>query len=113
MTLRRHGIGTRIRHGLITLVGATLLTLGVFLVLPLMQTISTPPERDLNVSGEVEVAEAPPPPPQIEEERKHEVRQSRRRARGAGAAARPGTARTGRSTRASGKARWAISRSRS
>jgi protein TonB len=52
--------------------GAAVCTLGIFLFLPVMQTISSPPANDLLVR-DLEVANLPPPPPpppeqEIEEE---------------------------------------------
>jgi protein TonB len=54
------------------LAGAALCTLGIFLFLPVMQTISSPPPNDLLVR-DLDVANLPPPPPpppeqEIEEE---------------------------------------------
>lgn len=46
-------------------------TLAVFLVLPLMQTLSQPEGRDLLVRA-VDVADLPPPPPPLEEEQREE-----------------------------------------
>lgn len=55
-------------HRLGVVLGAALLTLAFFIVLPLMQTISKPPTNDLFVT-EVDLGpvEEPPPPPQQEE----------------------------------------------
>jgi protein TonB len=47
--------------------GAAVITLAIFLILPLMQVIGAPPERDLNLAP-VEVANLPPPPPPPPEE---------------------------------------------
>ena len=48
--------------------GALLLTLAFFLVVPLMQTISKPREKDMLVR-DVAVSEPPPPPPEPEEKK--------------------------------------------
>jgi protein TonB len=47
---------------LLTGAAAAVLTLAIFMVLPLMQTISAPPGRDTLVRG-IETADLPPPPP--------------------------------------------------
>jgi protein TonB len=47
--------------------GAAALTLGCFLVLPLMQTLGKAAEADLVVRA-LETAEVPPPPPPVEQE---------------------------------------------
>jgi protein TonB len=69
---RKTGPLAWILQRLFVLVCAASLTLALFLVLPLMQTISTPPARDLIVQnldfGELE----PPPPPPPEEEEQEE-----------------------------------------
>lgn len=49
-------------HGLLVLLGAALLILASFLVLPLMETISQGPQNDLIVQ-DVDTAALPPPPP--------------------------------------------------
>lgn len=53
-------------HRLMTALGAILLTLAFFLVLPIMQTISQPPASDLELTS-VSSMEPPPPPPMEEE----------------------------------------------
>jgi protein TonB len=60
-------------HRLLVVVGAIMLTVVFFLVLPLMQTLAKPPTTDL-VLQTVDTAklEAPEPPPEIEEEEKPE-----------------------------------------
>lgn len=58
-------------HRLAVLVGAVGLTLLFFLVLPLMQTISEPPDTDLVVQ-DVGLANVPPPPPPPQEEPEQE-----------------------------------------
>jgi len=62
-------LGKIVRGG-ISAVGATVSTLAIFLVLPVMQTISSPPPRDLVVTS-VDIADVPPPPappPEVEPE---------------------------------------------
>lgn len=49
-------------HRLLVAVAAAVLTVGVFLVLPFMETISQPPEDDLIVQ-DLDTAALPPPPP--------------------------------------------------
>ena len=62
VTLRRLG----------AMAGTILITVGLFLVLPFLQTISKPPAKDLMVR-DVDVADLPlPPPPPPEEEKKQE-----------------------------------------
>jgi len=58
-------------HGLCVLAGSAVLTLGCFLVLPLMQAIGRPPDADLLVRS-VDTATLPPPPETIEEEPEEE-----------------------------------------
>ncbi len=58
-------------HRLWVFLGAAGLTLAFFLVLPLMQTISRPPESDL-VVRDVYTGEVPSPPPPPEEEPEEE-----------------------------------------
>ncbi len=61
-------------HRALVLLGAVGLTLLLFLVLPLMQTLSKPPSTDMTVqSVDTAKLDAPPPPPQ--EEPKEEPRQ--------------------------------------
>lgn len=56
-------------HRLLVLLGAVGLTLLLFLVLPLMQTLSKPPSTDMIVqSVDTAKLDAPPPPPQEEPE---------------------------------------------
>lgn len=67
--VRKHKTGfiiRQIRHHLWVVSGAVGLTLVFFLVLPLMQTISKPPETDLVVQN-VDTVNVPPPPPPPEE----------------------------------------------
>ena len=54
-------------HRLVVLAGASGLTVLLFLVLPLMQSIAKPPEADLVIQA-MEVANLPPPPEPMEEE---------------------------------------------
>jgi protein TonB len=56
-------------HRVIVTVGALSMALAFFLVLPLMETITKPPETDLIVSS-VDTANLPPPPPPPPEEEK-------------------------------------------
>jgi protein TonB len=56
-----------LRHTLL-LVGALVLTLACFLVLPLLNTLGSKPKEDLELRGVGVVEEPPPPPPEIEEE---------------------------------------------
>lgn len=58
-------------HGALALAGALAMTLGLFLVLPWMQTIAKPPSADLLVRG-VDAASLPPPPPPPPEEEEPE-----------------------------------------
>lgn len=55
-----------VMHGLLVAGGALALTLALFLVLPLIETISKPPTADAMVRGMDVVAPPPPPPPQEE-----------------------------------------------
>ncbi len=65
---RATNVFREIRYHLWVVLGAVVLTLAFFLVLPLMQTISKPPTEDLYLS-EVDLANLePPPPPPAEEE---------------------------------------------
>lgn len=60
-------------HRLLVIVGAAVLMLAFFLVLPLMQTINKPPTTDLLVqSVETAKLEAPDPPPEPEQEEEPE-----------------------------------------
>ena len=63
-------------HILVVMVGAVGLTLAFFLVLPLMQTISKPPQRDMVVHT-VDTANVPPPPPPPEEEPEDEEQEEK------------------------------------
>lgn len=66
------GIRTVLRR-LLVLGGAIGLTLALFLVLPLMQTLTKPPADDLMVqSVQTAQLEAPPPPPEQEPEKEPE-----------------------------------------
>jgi protein TonB len=58
-------------HSFWTIFGAVLLTLALFMVLPLMQTISKPASSDLAVHA-VDTAKLPPPPPPPPEEEPEE-----------------------------------------
>ena len=58
-------------HQVVVLIGAGFLTLGVFLLLPVMQRIADRPEGDLIVTS-VDAAYVPPPPPPPEEEPEEE-----------------------------------------
>jgi periplasmic protein TonB len=60
-----------LRSGFV-LAAAALLTLGCFLVLPVLQRISASPFADLDVRGADTVALPPPPPPPVEEEKEEE-----------------------------------------
>lgn len=62
-------IALSLAHRLLVVLGAMVLTLAFFLVLPLMQTLSKPPDTDLLIQT-VDTAklEAPEPPPQPEPE---------------------------------------------
>ncbi len=74
MPSRGHGPVARLFRGLISAAAGLALTLAIFTVLPLMQTISTPPPRDLLVRA-IETADLPPPPPapmEPEEEKESE-----------------------------------------
>jgi protein TonB len=53
---------------LLSLLASVGVTLALFLILPVLQTISKPPARDLIVSGAGFGNEPPPPPPVVEEE---------------------------------------------
>ncbi len=54
-------------HGLGVLVGATGSTLGLFMVLPLMESLTSTPAPDLALQS-VDAVNVPPPPPPMEEE---------------------------------------------
>ncbi len=57
-----------------TIIGALLLTFGVFMVLPLTQMVSAKKGDSLELK-EMSIAEPPPPPPEIEEEEEEEEEQ--------------------------------------
>ncbi|MBN2511975.1 MAG: energy transducer TonB [Sedimentisphaerales bacterium] len=64
-------------HRLLVLLGAVGLTLLLFLVLPLMQTLSKPPSTDMIVqSVDTAKLDAPPPPPQEEPEEEPQQEQA-------------------------------------
>jgi protein TonB len=74
MTMKTHGV-VRVDggfvHGLLVASGAATLTLGFFLVLPLIQAISKPASSDL-VLCSMDSAQLPPPPPPPEEQPEEE-----------------------------------------
>lgn len=58
----------KLLHVVIVAVGAAILTLALFLVLPIIQTLSKPPTPDtLLTSVDTALLEPPPPPPEEEE----------------------------------------------
>jgi protein TonB len=59
---QKFSVAREIRYYLWVVLGAVILTLALFIVLPLMQTISKPPTEDLFLS-EVDSANLEPPPP--------------------------------------------------
>ena len=59
--------GGQVRRALLTAVGAGSMTLGLFLVLPLIQAITSPAEADLMLQT-MDTVDLPPPPPPPEEE---------------------------------------------
>ncbi len=61
----KRSTGSWILEKLFTGVGAVVMTLALFLVLPLMQTIGDPTRRDLTIRP-ADVAQLPPPPPAAE-----------------------------------------------
>jgi len=61
----------RIVHGTLVVLGGFVCTLGLFLVLPLLEAISAPPQSDLVLSS-LETGELPPPPPPPPEEEPEE-----------------------------------------
>lgn len=63
-----------ITHHFLVIAVAAVLTVSFFLVLPLMQAISKPPNDKLIVT-EMNVTNIPPPPPPLEEEPKEEEKQ--------------------------------------
>jgi protein TonB len=64
----------RFLRSLLAVVAAAAFTLGIFLILPFMQTIGTPPEKDL-VLQNVDLGKLPPPPPAPPEEEPQEQEQ--------------------------------------
>ncbi len=60
-----------VMHGAWVVLGALFLTLGLFLVLPLMQAINKPPIADLTLQT-LNTALLPPPPPVLEDEPEEE-----------------------------------------
>lgn len=71
MELEGIGIWKWLAQRALALVIAVAATLGVFLVLPLMQSIGEPNPRDLMVTG-VDVSNLPPPPPPPPEQQEQE-----------------------------------------
>ena len=70
MSLRqKKSLAAKFVHGLVVAVGGSVFTATFFLVLPLIQALTRPPEPDLIVIG-VDTADVPPPPVQEEEEEK-------------------------------------------
>ena len=65
-----------LRHRLWVVLGSAALTLILFLVLPLMQTINKPPTADL-VLQTVDTANVPPPPPPPEKETEETVKEEK------------------------------------
>ena len=61
----------RLGANLVVVIGAALLSLACFLVLPLLQAISQGPAPDLTLTS-IDTAELPPPPPVEEEREKQE-----------------------------------------
>lgn len=60
-------------HRLLVAAGSIILTLIFFLVLPLMQTITRPPQADMTIrSVDTAKLEAPPPPPEPEQQKEPE-----------------------------------------
>ncbi len=68
---KSRGIIRGVLHRVVVAVGAILLTLAFFLVLPFMQTINKPLDDDL-VLQTVTSGDVPPPPPPIEEQPEEE-----------------------------------------
>lgn len=62
------GLIAKLLRGGAALLGAAAITLAIFLVLPLMQTLGTPPDENLEVREMSAVLEPPPPPPIEQEE---------------------------------------------
>jgi len=58
-------------HKLLVLVGAVVLSLALFLILPILESINSGPKTDLLIQT-VDTANVPPPPPPPEEEKKKE-----------------------------------------
>jgi len=71
MQKRRKKLIAGLLHHLMVCLGAISLALAFFLVLPLMQVISKPPESDLTLRSANTITDKPPPPIQ-EEEKKEE-----------------------------------------
>jgi len=69
---RQLGLFGLLGHGLLVAVGAVVMTLLFFLVLPLVQVIGKPPSTDLIVQSVDTTNLPPPPPPPPEEEQKEE-----------------------------------------
>lgn len=65
----------QVRHHLWVVLGAIGLTLMLFLVLPLIQTISKPPKTDLVVQNVDTVNVPPPPPPEEKPEEEPETKE--------------------------------------
>ncbi len=58
-------------HGVFVVLGAVVLVLVFFLVLPVMQTINKPPSADMLVQS-IDIANVPPPPPPPQEKQQEE-----------------------------------------
>jgi protein TonB len=71
MTQKESKSPFRFLRPLFAVVLAAAVTLGIFLVLPFMQTIGTPPEKDLVVQN-LDLGKLPPPPPPPPEEEPRE-----------------------------------------
>lgn len=69
--IKKVSIFGRIFNSLVVVVSAALITVGLFLLLPILQTISKPPTADLVVRN-VDVANVPPPPAPPEQEQEQE-----------------------------------------
>jgi protein TonB len=61
-------VARSVTRSLLSLLGAAIVTLALFMVLPLMESISKPPDPDTLVQGTDAIAPPPPPPVQEEEE---------------------------------------------
>jgi len=66
-----HSRARRFLHGFLVFVGAAVLALALFLVLPLIQAISSTPLADTELRS-IDTANLPPPPPPPPEEEKEE-----------------------------------------